>query len=71
MCRRPFGRASSLLVAVLLLACPLVLRSAEPKPEPKDAEPTGPDYAMQGEYVGEVFTQEGNSPDESAGDARR
>jgi hypothetical protein len=38
------------------------MRAAEPKPEPKDAEPTSPDYALQGEYVGEVFTQEGNSP---------
>ena len=52
----------SLLAFLLLLSCPLVLRADDPKPVPKDAEPTGPDYAVQGEYVGEVFTQAGNSP---------
>jgi len=62
MFRRASGPASSLLACLLLLAFPIVLRAAEPKPEPKDAEPTGPDYAMQGEYVGEVITQSGNSP---------
>ena len=62
MFRRPSGPASGLLAFLLLLTCPLVRAAAEPKPEPKDAEPTGPDYAVQGEYVGEVFTQAGNSP---------
>ena len=62
MFRRSFGHALSLVAVLLLLASPLVLRAAEPKPEPKDAEPTGPDYANQGEYVGEVFTQAGNAP---------
>jgi len=62
MFRRPLGYASSLLALTLLLSCPLALRAEEPKPEPKDAEPTGPDYAAQGEYVGQVFTQAGEAP---------
>ncbi len=62
MCRRHFGQASSLLAFLFMLAVPLVMRAAETKPEPKDAEPTSPDYALQGEYAGEVFSQAGNSP---------
>jgi hypothetical protein len=62
MIRRSPGFASRSLALLLLLLCPLVVRAAEPKPEPKDAEPTGPDYALQGEYVGEVITQAGNAP---------
>lgn len=50
------------LVALLLLGTPLFLRAADPKPEPKDADPTGPDFSVQGEYVGEVFTNAGNQP---------
>ncbi len=61
MFRRRLGRASGLLAFLFLVACSLV-QAAEPKPEPADAEPTDPDYALQGEYVGEVLTGEGNVP---------
>ncbi len=46
----------------LLLAGGLAARAAEPKPEPKDAELSGAEFELQGEYVGEVTTPEGNSP---------
>ena len=45
MCRRPFNHSLSVLAFLLLLACPVVMPAAEPKPVPKDAEPTSPDYA--------------------------
>jgi Domain of Unknown Function (DUF1080) len=61
MLRRTPGSASSLFALMLLLAVPIVVRAEEPKPEPKDAEPSGPDYAVQGEYAGEVVTQAGNA----------
>ncbi|HEY1785415.1 MAG TPA: DUF1080 domain-containing protein, partial [Pirellulales bacterium] len=51
-----------MIALLLFLLCPFVVRAEEPKPEPKDAEPTGPDYAVQGEYVGQVFTQAGEAP---------
>ncbi|HTU25513.1 MAG TPA: DUF1080 domain-containing protein, partial [Pirellulales bacterium] len=60
MFRRPPVRPSRLLAMLLLLSCPLVLRADDKSA--KDSEATGPDFTTQGEYVGEVFTQAGNSP---------
>jgi hypothetical protein len=62
MLRLPPFRAASSLAVLLLLVGPIGVRAAEPKPEPKDAEPTDPDFAVQGEYVGEVFAPSGNVP---------
>ncbi|HEX4142185.1 MAG TPA: DUF1080 domain-containing protein [Pirellulales bacterium] len=58
MPRRTPGRAASLIALLALLASPIVVRAEEPLP--KDAEPTSPDYAVQGEYAGEVTTPAGN-----------
>jgi Domain of Unknown Function (DUF1080) len=58
MVRRAVDRASHLLVAMITLVCPLVLCAAEPKVP----EPTGEEFSNQGEYVGQVFAQMGESP---------
>ena len=62
MFRRPTGRASGVLTLLWLFFLTLVVTAEEPKPQPKDAQPTDPDFAVQGEYVGEVFTPAGNVP---------
>ena len=62
MFHRPLGPASGFLALLLLVAGPVVVGAEEPKPEPADVEPTDPDYLLQGEYVGQVFTDEGNIP---------
>ncbi|HEX4142186.1 MAG TPA: DUF1080 domain-containing protein [Pirellulales bacterium] len=61
MRRRVLGPASSLFALLLLLALAPCARAEDAKPEPKDAEPTGPEYATQGEYTGDVVTQAGNA----------
>ncbi|HEY1784166.1 MAG TPA: DUF1080 domain-containing protein, partial [Pirellulales bacterium] len=61
--RRPSSpRAACSLALLSLLAFPLVVHAADAKTEPSVAEPSDPDYAVQGEYVGEVFTPAGNVP---------
>ena len=61
MIRHGQAPASSMLALLWLSAYPLVLWANEFKPQPKDAEPTDPDYAVQGEYVGKVFTAQGET----------
>ncbi|HTU27644.1 MAG TPA: DUF1080 domain-containing protein [Pirellulales bacterium] len=54
--------AALLLSASFVLAGSAVLRADDAKPAPKDAEPSGTDYSLQGEYAGDVVTPAGESP---------